>query len=107
MKLKTFKEIVSDAGYELESYSGRGMYGALCASLRLSVDERPYQVMAKITESALSLKDEWTTKYSATKNVVSSEVDDWLKLMEQTKTDSLGLGIVIYWTCMTWSESDE
>jgi hypothetical protein len=96
MKLETFDDIVSDAGYELESYSGRGMYGAQCASIRMNVDEAPYQIMARITEAVLDHRHE--------------EIDierDWLKLMAQTRTDSLGLGIVLYWTNMAWDHSED
>ena len=99
MKLETFQDIVSDAGYELESYSGRGMYGAYCASIRMNVDEAPYQIMARITEIFIGRIDYETGD--------ECEINDWLKLMAQTRTDSLGLGIVLYWTNMAWDHSDE
>ena len=34
-------------------------------------------------------------------------MEDWLELMKNTKTDNMGLGIVLYWKRVAWDESDE
>lgn len=99
MKLEVFKEIVEEAGYELESYSGRGMYGDECASLRLDRDESVFVVMASITEAAFSRHE-----YDGD---IKFDIGEWLELMGKTKTDNMGLGMVIYWKHMKWDDSDE
>lgn len=102
MKLEIFKEIVSEAGYELESYSGRGMYGAECAAIMLDKEQSLFEILANITEAAHTQHD---------KDFVDGggefDMEDWLELMKNTKTDNMGLGIVLYWKRVAWDESDE
>lgn len=100
MKLVTFQDIVSEAGYELVSYSGRGMYGNECASLHLDRDQSQYDVLARITDAAINLSE-------VHKEDGEFDISEWLELMGRTQVDSLGLGIVLYWKRMAWDESDE
>jgi len=104
MKLKTFKEIVDEAGYELESYSGRGMFGDLCASIRLDKDQSVFEVLSNITEAAHVRHN---VDGPGEVDVDDFDIGEWIELMGKTKTDNLGLGMVLYWKRMAWDESDD
>jgi hypothetical protein len=78
-EVEKFIEVLEDAGYEPESYSGRGMYGKNCVSLKGDVSV-------------------WDVAYSLWFNNFDDEDLD----VPEPKTDSLGLGIVIYWPSYEW-----
>jgi hypothetical protein len=75
-------EILEDAELSPESYSGRAMYGARCVS-----------VSGALVEAAVG---------AAAVLVAGDDAEDVAHLMSTTKSDSLGLGIVLYWPSMRW-----
>lgn len=98
MNFSELQEIVEDAGFETQSYSGRGMYGKKCLSFNLESGENEFDVFLSISESIQSY--------------VESH-DDGLELEDITphfmgaKSDSMGLGLVIYFPEIEWEDSDD
>lgn len=98
MNFSELQEIVEDAGFETQSYSGRGMYGKKCLSFNLESGENEFDVFLSISESIQSY--------------VESH-DDGLELEDITphfmgaKSDSMGLGIVIYFPEIEWEEIED
>ena len=74
LQTKAFIDALQDAGYEPKSYSGRGMYGKECVSLK---------------EDDVSLWD------------VARALPEDMNV-PSPRTDSLGLGIVLYWPDYEW-----
>ena len=79
LQTKAFIDALEDAFYEPVAYSGRGMYGKECVSLK---------------GDDLSL---WDVARSLPEDMYVSE----------PRTDSLGLGIVIYWPQYEWPKGRE
>lgn len=98
MNFLDLKQIVEDAGFDARSYSGRGMYGLKCLSFNLEREENEFDAFLSIAESAQSY-------------VESS--DDGFKLEDVTayfmgaKSDSMGLGTVIYFPNIEWEEVED
>lgn len=80
MNLQT---LIQDAGYEVRSYSGRGMSGKEC----LGVDLDPNQT---IMEFFADLLDACPQDEGFALDIIS----DALRI---AKTDSMGLGSIVYW----------
>lgn len=68
---------LEEAGYEPRSYSGRGMYGKSCVGCELDADA-----------------ELWTLACE-----VSARSDD---TPPRPHTDSLGLGLIVYWPRFEW-----
>jgi len=91
------QEIVEDAGFETQSYSGRGMYGKKCLSFNLESGENEFDAFLSIAE--------------AIQSYVESH-DDGLELEDITphfmgaRSDSMGLGTVIYFPDIWEDETD-
>jgi hypothetical protein len=72
------------------TYSGRGMYGEQCVGFDLDDHNDIGMLSVSIVE------------------VLGS--DEGRKMVENTRTDSMGLGIIVYfprWTCAGWEETDD
>jgi hypothetical protein len=80
-------EAVEEAGYEVRSYSGRGMYGKEC--LGVECDD-PVKFMLEL---AIGLAETCED---------AGEVADFLEMLRDPQTDSMGLGSIIYWPRITW-----
>lgn len=74
-------EIIESAGYEAESYSGRGMYGKQCVSF--SAEVRDMSALADLVERA-------------------EDTDEAADILRGMTTDRLGLGTVFYWRRVAW-----
>lgn len=72
MEYDTLSDILADAGYDAEPYSGRGMYGAQCVSVSLDSDADLWRLATELAR-------------------VSDED------IPPPRTDTLGYGIVAYW----------
>ena len=70
-------EALADANLETKSYSGRGMYGKTCVSVR---DASVWEIARAIPEDM---------------NV------------PEPRQDQLGLAIVVYWPSYPWPESED
>jgi len=84
-KTKAFIEVLEEAGYEPRSYSGRGMFGRQCVSV--SGDD------VSVWDIARAL---WFNNFD----------DEDLDIPEPS-TDSMGRGIVIYWSRYEWPKDLE
>ena len=80
-----FCKVLEDAGYEPRSYSGRGMFGTRCVSISGN------SISAWKVASSL-----WFNNFD--------EID--LDVPEP-RQDQLGLGIVLYWPTIEWTEECE
>jgi hypothetical protein len=79
-EVQQFIDALEDAGYEVTSYSGRGMYGKECVSVNGDVSE---------WEIARAL---W----------FNDEHED----VPAPRRDQLGLGIVLYWPSYEWPKKE-
>lgn len=69
-------DLLADAGYKARSYSGRGMYGARCVSVNLDGLSELLAIGGAIRAAA---------------------PDDVDRLARDARTDSMGMGTVVYW----------
>ena len=71
------------ASLDLRSYSGRGMGGKQCVGI--DTDDSAIRVACELIRAARDLtRDE-------------SALDELLEAIEETKTDSMGCGTILYW----------
>ena len=85
--MRTFREILEDAGYECSAYSGRGMSGEECLSITLDDDDRMGRFFADVVGAVLP----------------DEKVDVALAFCRM-RTDSLGRGIVVYFPGVKFEE---
>lgn len=85
MKSERFIELLEQRCERVVPYSGRGMYGFECVSVKLTNDN-PYGIVASVMFGA---EDD-------------SERSELVQIFERTAEDGLGLGMVIYWPRMEW-----
>ena len=78
-------EIIGEAGYDPEPYSGRGMHGARCVALTTDDGER--EAMAALVDSC-------------------EDVEEAANLIRTMSSDGMGLGRVLYWRRVAWPEAD-
>lgn len=83
-EVKKFIEALEDAGYDPQPYSGRGMYGKHCVSLKHGPDDEPLSV--------------WDLAKVSFNESYDGEFDN----LPEPRQDSLGLGIVLYWPSYEW-----
>lgn len=78
-----FQKLLEDAGLTPRSYSGRGMYGKQC----LGVDSNGSGMEVIATLISLLAENE----------VTQSDLRELADILEDSKTDSMGRGIIMYW----------
>ena len=79
-------EIIEQAGYKPERYSGRGMYGHACISV---IDDNPFRVVMVIVATV-------------------EDYDESMTIADlYTEQDDMGLSKVVYWPYISWPESEE
>lgn len=97
MNFSDLQGIVEDAGFETQSYSGRGMYGKKCLSFNLESGENEFDAFLSIAESIQSYVES---------NDDGLELEDITSYFMGAKLDSMGLGVVIYFPEIVWEDSD-
>jgi hypothetical protein len=80
-----FKEIADRTCLELREYSGRGMYGKQCVGIDC---DNVNETLAYLVESCESTSDA-------------------AHIIRTMKQDSMGLGAIIYWPRIVWSDDAE
>ena len=81
-----FVGLLIDAGYKPRGYSGRGMYGAECVAISAeSGDSAGYAIARQFG-----------------KEVYDFDLD---MIMNRTRTDSLGKGVILYWPSIEWTQN--
>ncbi len=100
-KNKLHKEIIEaikDAGYEPESYSGRGMYGKRCVGVTC---ENPVSTCIEIVQ-ALAM-----SSFNDADEFETVKFDEFCHLLSDVKTDSMGMSTIVYWPNIPAPEDDE
>ena len=82
-QVQKFIDVLEEAGYEPESYSGRNMYGKCCVSVNNAISS---------WEIARAL---WLNNFD------SDDLD-----IPEPRQDQLGLGIVLYWPSYEWPKKE-
>jgi hypothetical protein len=82
----TFQQILEHIGMTPRSYSGRGMYGATCVALVPEGTE--FQAVADLIRGI---------KESFLQSRLEETLDQVADVLEKTKVDSMGRGVVLYW----------
>lgn len=98
MNFSELQEIVEDAGFDVRSYSGRGMYGKKCLSFNLEQEENEFDAMLKLSESIQSYVEHSDD---------GLEFEDVTQYFMGAKSDSMGLGMVIYFPNIEWEEIED
>ena len=97
MNFNEIKEVVEDAGFDPQSYSGRGMYGRKCLSFNLDRDENVVDAILDLAEALNSHAQENP----------EIEFEDAIQEFKGAKIDSMGLGEVVYFPNIEWEHEDE
>jgi hypothetical protein len=79
-----FQKLLEDAGLTPRSYSGRGMYGKEC--LGVDTDRSEMRVAAELIRAVIETKEEF-----------DDSLYELAGILEDTQTDSMGMGIIMYW----------
>jgi hypothetical protein len=85
--MRTFQEILTDAGVDTRGYSGRGMFGRVCLGVETREGESFLDILASVLEDLDG--DEILT------------VADGIR---GCREDSMGLGGIVYWPNTPWVE---
>lgn len=85
-----FKSVIEQIGYATRSYSGRGMYGNCCLGVEL---EKP------LGRFFADLLQEWEYRDDLRYQVA-------VDAFNSMKTDSMGLGIIVYFEDVQWTDED-
>lgn len=88
-------EAIENAGHQARSYSGRGMYGRECVGVTIN---DPFELYADLLEAATDGCNE-----EEMQGVVNGIAD----LMRNTRTDSMGRSMIVYWPNMEWQAQEE
>jgi len=98
MNFSELQEIVEDAGFDAQPYSGRGMYGRKCLSFNLERDENEFDAFLSIAEAIQSYVESHDD---------GMELEDITPYFMGAKSDSMGLGLVVYFPEIEWEDSDD
>ena len=82
MNSNTFQEILEEAGYHTQSYSGRGMYGKRC--IAITTDNSIGTVMGNIFQVAYDELDE-------------GDVEDFADTLSGMQQDHMGKSSMVYY----------
>lgn len=85
MDAKKLSGLLRSAGYEPQSYSGRGMSGKHCVSV---TTDSAFEVLAELIDVAAGDAD--AENYA-------EEMREMARVVRGTRTDSMGRQIVAYW----------
>ena len=90
--MSELKRIMVEGRCDAESYSGRGMYGKQCVSVAAeSVTEALQKGLADIEEDT-AYDDERT----------AAEALELVAEMLNYSSETLGMGVVVYWPWLEW-----
>lgn len=104
MNTKMIISAMREAGFNVRSYSGRGMYGDSCVAV--SCDENNISdVVLDIVSESMDLLD-WYNPESDPDSIRDS-IDELISSLKGAKMDSMGLGYVVYWPNMAWPNEVE
>jgi hypothetical protein len=85
--------LLENAGFDCQSYSGRGMYGDTC--LAVVTDDDVLNLFADLIDNGCGGKPNSEESYYI------------VKMLRDAKQDSMGKGTVIYWPNIPFEEETE
>ena len=89
--------ILENTSYDVRSYSGRGMYGKECLGITINRRNGVGDFVAEVLESINDLDDpEFTQRV----------LGDFAEILRGMCVDSMGLGQIIYFPDISYSEED-
>jgi hypothetical protein len=94
-----FVKAAEEAGYSVRSYSGRAMYGKKCVGIDVEQGINEAQVAADIMVSAAGMDPEDSA------GSIVERLIDFQSAFSAMRSDSMGLGIIIYFPRMEWEDS--
>lgn len=94
------QEILENAGYEVRSYSGRGMYGVECLDATIS-PSNVGQLIADVIDAVIELTESIPDSDGPT------NVDDVSKAFKSFRQDSMGYDVIVYWEKVKFFDEDE
>jgi hypothetical protein len=80
---KELQEAAEAAGLQLRSYSGRGMYGAVCVGLDC---DNVLEALGELTETEVL------------------DLSQVAHLLKTASSDSMGRGQIVYWPDIAWDQ---
>ncbi len=92
MNAQTLVDAIESAGFEVRSYSGRGMNGRYCLGVVLDRNVSSFELAAKIAGELLDADD-------------ADAIADLANL--RVCQDSMGLGVVVYFPAIPYEDEDE
>lgn len=100
---KLLERVIEDAGWDAQvrSYSGRAMYGKRCTAV--VSDERDIEWklgvgVGRLLESLEREREDGDEE--------SRVADSVYRLENSPRSDSMGLGVVVYWPRIEWDDSE-
>jgi hypothetical protein len=93
------KDIISEAGYESRSYSGRAMYGKECVGF--STDDDHIRTTVKLLRAARLYLNE-TFSSTTRREEELGKIEDFLEY--DLCVDQLGRGLIYYFRRVTWED---
>lgn len=91
MNTKELISLIEKCGYEVRSYSGRGMYGKKCVGVEISIEQSAFQLATQIAREAVDQK---------MKGDLKMFLDDLADL--RVYQDSMGCDIIVYFPDVDW-----
>ena len=91
-------DALENGGYKTMSYSGRGMMGEKCLAVNLNDD-----LMREIAQISTLVMNECEDEFNGVE--VVEYMEEFFDLLAEARTDSMGLGTVIYFPNIDWDEN--
>jgi hypothetical protein len=103
------QEVLGAPSFRIHSYSGRGMFGDSCLAVTIDRDGiNEYELMGRVVEAAAQHgADKADNEHEFSGESVNEAIEPVVTALHGTRTDSMGLGIVIYWPHIGYQESEE
>lgn len=86
-------DALQELGYEVSSYSGRGMYGKKCPSFETN-NNRDENILSITAQAVSAVAQEYEP----------DDVQEVADLFNDCRTDSMGLGTVVYFPQIDWND---
>jgi hypothetical protein len=87
MDAKKLIALINESGdFAARSYSGRAMYGRRCVGVTCT---NQFKALASITEGVV-----WDDE--------PETMREWIETMDETRIDSMGIDVIIYWPRIEW-----
>jgi hypothetical protein len=92
--MRTFQEIIEDAGYSPRSYSGRGMYGKECLGAELTSQSKIGRFISDVLNH-IDIGEE---------DAPDDELQVVAEAFRSMQWDSLGLGMIVYFEWVEYKD---